>query len=279
VTNPQISGLPPLHLLRSSHLEVGLLTRNGLRISWLGRPGGRNLLAELPDLQEHTAHGPYRFWGGHRLWLSPEAFPRSYMPEDGPVSIAEEEGWVELTLAADPRVGVERRMCLRLDPEAPALELRSELHNLGAWAVDVGIWSITQLPLEGLVLMPLEGRDEGPLLPDRHLVLWPYTRLSDPRLRLHDDHVEVLAQQGQPLKVGTWSRGAWIEWRGPERLRRRAISIEGEGGQYPDRGCNIECYVNHRFIEMELLGPLGRLEPGQGRSFTERWELLPAGPS
>jgi hypothetical protein len=40
-----------------------------------------------------------------------------------------------------------------------------------------------------------------------------------------------------------------------------------------DHGCNAESYCNDEFIELETLGPLVKLEPGQFVTHTETWEL------
>jgi hypothetical protein len=42
---------------------------------------------------------------------------------------------------------------------------------------------------------------------------------------------------------------------------------------HPDRGCNAEVYCHDRFIELETIGPLALLEPGQTATHCETWEL------
>jgi hypothetical protein len=42
---------------------------------------------------------------------------------------------------------------------------------------------------------------------------------------------------------------------------------------YPDNGCNAESYCNDKFIELESLGPLASLSPGQTAVHTELWEV------
>ena len=49
--------------------------------------------------------------------------------------------------------------------------------------VDVAPWAITQLPLGGTAIVPVDGPDGGPQA-NRSLVLWPYTDLGDDRTRL-----------------------------------------------------------------------------------------------
>jgi hypothetical protein len=45
------------------------------------------------------------------------------------------------------------------------------------------------------------------------------------------------------------------------------------GKQYPDLNSNVEVYCGDEFIELETLGPLQQLEPGQSLSHREVWSL------
>ena len=47
------------------------------------------------------------------------------------------------------------------------------------------------------------------------------------------------------------------------------------GAAYPDGDCNAGSFCNDRFVELESLGPLVRLEPAGEVSLTETWELYP----
>jgi hypothetical protein len=46
-----------------------------------------------------------------------------------------------------------------------------------------------------------------------------------------------------------------------------------EGALFPDYNSNNEVYTQADFIELETLGPLERLNPGQSAKHVERWEL------
>ena len=73
----------PTRSLDNGHLRLDYLANAGPRIVRLFAPGSqRNLMAELPDITMDTPDGPYFIRGGHRLWHSPEAFPRSYLPDN-----------------------------------------------------------------------------------------------------------------------------------------------------------------------------------------------------
>ena len=47
-----------------------------------------------------------------------------------------------------------------------------------------------------------------------------------------------------------------------------------ENATYPDNGCNCESYTNFKIMEIESLGPVTHLKPGETVSFVEKWNLF-----
>jgi len=43
--------------------------------------------------------------------------------------------------------------------------------------------------------------------------------------------------------------------------------------EYPDNGCNFELYMCSRFMELESLGVMTHILPGECASHTETWHL------
>ena len=69
--------------LANKHVRLDYLTTAGPRIVRLTLAGSDdNLFAEVADIKIPTPYGDYSLFGGHRLWHSPEAMPRSYMPDN-----------------------------------------------------------------------------------------------------------------------------------------------------------------------------------------------------
>ena len=44
--------------------------------------------------------------------------------------------------------------------------------------------------------------------------------------------------------------------------------------KYPDFGCNFEVFTNPDFLELETLGPLVELQPGEMVEHVEHWWLF-----
>lgn len=269
----------PTRSLDNGHFRLDVLAEAGPRIVRAVLAGtDTNLLAELPDKTEPTPHGTYHFFGGHRLWTSPEANPRSYMPDHEPIELQEAAGVLKLAQPADEVTHIRKELEIALAPDRAAATLTHRLRNEGVWPVELAPWALTMLPLGGKAYLPQGNPASAPngLLPDRTLVLWPYTTWSDPRPHW-DDSMLVLHAEPRlpPFKIGYFNHHGWIAYlnAGALFIKRFGMSLYGI---HPDFGCNVETFVNHEFIEMETLGPLTLLDPGEAIEHAEEWEFAPA---
>ena len=263
-------------IIGNQYLRLEFLAEAGPRIVRLFvAESDENQLAEMPDVKWETPYGEYFVRGGHRLWHAPEAYPRSYIPDNSGLVVQETAAGVRLCQPAEADTGIRKSIEVRLHADKPALTLVHELRNDGLWPVELAPWAITQLRLGGVAVLPqqVEPLDKDGLLPNRHLVLWPYTHWHDPRLQVGDEYLLIQAQpQPDPCKVGCFNRRGWAGY-----LRQGVFfckRFEPLADQpHPDLGCNVEVYCNHRFVELETLAPLCRLEPGQSTTHVETWEF------
>jgi hypothetical protein len=53
----------------------------------------------------------------------------------------------------------------------------------------------------------------------------------------------------------------------------KKVNVE-TGAKYPDFGCNFEIYADMHSLELETLGPLRNLEPGETAEHIEHWWLF-----
>jgi hypothetical protein len=246
------------------------------RILGLTPAGKTNMLADLPDFHTiQTLYGEFHFRGGHRLWHSPEAMPRTYMPDNEGGTANQLPDGVRVEMPAEPWTNIAKAIEIRLNPERPQITVRHELRNDGAWAVEFSPWALTMFRLGGVGIFPQpQGNvDEAGLLANRQLSLWPYTQIDDPRLCLRNDFYLLHATPSlPPVKIGYFNPHGWMAyWIDGSLFVKRydASSI----ARYPDNGCNTESYCNDKFVELESLGPLDLVAPGQTAVHIELWEI------
>jgi hypothetical protein len=263
----------PIRVLENPLLRLEVLT-GGPRLVRLSHRGGPNLFVELPGSLE-TEYGEFRFLGGHRLWHSPEAMPRTYLPDIGAARLEEIPGGLRITNPPEAGAGIVKQIEVSLDPEKAVITIRHELRSAGLWAVECAPWALTMFRLGGTVILPqpLGNVDTAGLLSNRHLALWPYTRVNDPRLHLDDDFILLKAAPAlPPVKLGYFNPHGWIGYWIDGTLFVKRFDPR-PGAVFPDGGCNAETYCNDRFVELESLGPFGKLEPGKSFVHVETWEL------
>ncbi len=263
-------------VLENSFLRLEYLTGAGPRLVRLFLAGStENLLAELPQVQVPTEFGRFRLLGGHRLWHAPEAMPRTYIPDESGVQVEKLPDGVRLSRPLEAHTGIGKSISIHLASDRPALTLVHSLANHNIWPVQFAPWAITQMALGGLAVLPLpEGNaDPAGLLPNGSLAIWPYTRLDDPRLGLHQSCIVFkTTPPGPAFKIGYFNTVGWIGYYRSGILFRKTFEVRS-GKVHPDFNCNVEMYCNDQFLELESLGPLEMVPPGGEVSHTETWEI------
>jgi len=261
------------HTLKNKFIEIEYLT-DALRITGLTPAGKTNLLADMSDAPPiFTPYGDFRFIGGHRLWHSPEAMPRTYIP-DSPVKVTETNNGVILESQSEAGTGIRKRIEIHLESDAASLTLTHTLINDGLWTVELAPWGITQFRLGGTVIlpMPVGNVDKAGLLHNRQFSLWPYSSFNDPRLKLGDDFILFKADALPPFKIGYFNPPGWMAYYIDGVLFRKTFDADTRAA-YPDNNCNAEMYCNDQFVELESLGPLERLDPGAFVQHEEKWDV------
>ena len=265
----------PVGILENKILRLEYLLSAGPRIVRFSLQGGSNLLAELPDVCIQTPLGPYYFRGGHRLWSAPESLTRTYTPDNDGIKVEEFKNGVCLIGQSEPVTGISKMIEIRLSPDRAAVTLHHELRNEGPHSVNIAPWALTMLRLGGTAILPQPSgnTDEQGFLNNRILALWPYTHIKDPRLILRDDFILVHSTPSlTPIKIGYYNPSGWLAYWIDGILFRKTFDIFANA-TYPDSGCNAEIYCDSNVIELESLGALIALKPGDSVLFMETWEL------
>ena len=261
--------------LKNDFLQIEYLT-DSLRIMGLIPAGKPNLLADISHVPPiATPYGDFHFRGGHRLWHSPEAMPRSYIPDDD-ISITDLPDGVILEAKTEPGANIRKRIEIRLAADKPSVTLIHTLINDGMWQVELAPWAITQFRLGGTAIlpMPVGNADAAGLLHNRQVSLWPYTRINDSRVKWDDQFVLFKADAMlPPFKIGYFNSTGWLAYWLDGVLFRKTFDVLA-GLPHPDNNCNAEMYCGEQFIELESVAPLTKLLPGASVSHTETWDIL-----
>jgi hypothetical protein len=260
----------PFASIENDFLRLDYLTTVGPRIIGLySKQADIELLAPSPEMHWPTPHGEYYLYGGHRIWKAPED-PFYNCPEDN-VTVVKEENKVILRNRVDAS-GLQKEISFKLDENR--VQLTHQLSWHGGEPIELAPWTITQVPLGGVAILPQSNLREGSA-PSRSLVIFPYATITDPRLELHDDLILVHGNADRDaFKVGSFNPFGWVAYALEKALFIKHFPV-GDFRLLPDMGSNIEVYVRDAYLELETLGKLTWLNPGESVTFEESWEVIP----
>ncbi len=264
--------------LKFSNAEIELIvtTDIGPRILFFGYKNSENLLYVNPDQAGMQGGNEWRIYGGHRLWLSPETFPETFVPDNNPVHYSIDKNRITLTQPEDTLTGVSKEIGITLFPDKNELLLSHKLIKVTGKDIEVAPWAITAFAPNGCVILPQEPYiDENDFyLPARLVALWHYTRMDDTRWKWGNKF--IIAKQdphiSHPQKIGLLNKQGWAAYYLNGQLVIKILETVTTQS-YPDFGCNNEVYFNDKLIELETLGPLVNLSKGLTIEHTERWLL------
>ncbi|MCR4406361.1 MAG: DUF4380 domain-containing protein [Anaerolineae bacterium] len=268
-------GWPNCYRLSNGEVELVITGDVGPRIIRFGFIGGENEFAEFAEQIGQVGGSEWRIYGGHRLWHAPEDKVRTYYPDNLPVEILAENGVVRTIQPPETTTGIQKEITLLL--KGPnQVEVRHSLRNVGLWPVELAPWALSVMAPGGLGIIPQPTRAHPDrLLPNRTLALWPYTDMAD--ARVHWGSKFILLHQDQkaqtPFKIGLNASDGWMAYLRQGHLFLKTFEYI-EGVTYPDHGCSLEMYTNDRMLELETLGPLQRLTPGDTAEHVEHWFLF-----
>jgi hypothetical protein len=255
-------------------------------ISYRLLPDGKNVFKEYSDQHGHAAKPNLMIRGGHRLWAGPEDLTRTYALDNAPVAYHElGPGRVRLTPRPDAEYAIQKEMELTLDASGSGVTVLHRIKNTGQSPTELAVWSLSVMAPGGVEIIPLPPKKPHPGSPknanspadfaaNQLMRVWPFTDLRDPRWSFGSQYITLRqdAQKG-PTKLGLAHQMGWVGYLNGGTLFVKRFTHRA-GAPYPDGGCNFETFTNEDMLEVESLGPLVRLAPGQTAEHTERWELV-----
>ncbi len=268
----EYGGWSNCYRVSTPQIELIVTSDVGPRVIDCRLPGGENLLYQFSEQMGKTGGETFRFYGGHRLWHAPEDPERTYQPDNQPVDVQQTANQLQLTAPAERKTGIQKH--LHLTPHETSITLDHILTNQNLWDVTLAPWALTMLKPGATAILPLppRGSHEDNLQPTSRLALWAYTDLSDPRwqygrqyLRLRQD-----SQHSTPQKIGAYPV-TWLACVLDDVLFLKEFSAETP--PYPDNHSNAELFTDEKLLEVESLGTLAAIAPGESVMHREIWSL------
>ncbi len=276
-----------LHNLRlaNEHVELIITLDVGPRVISLRPAGGENVFKNYPEQIGGSGEREWQIRGGHRQWLAPETMPATYHLDNSPV--AHEilsDGTVRLTPAPETSNGFQKQLDIKLEADGRVIATHRVV-NISDHDQTTALWGLSVMAPGGIEIIPQPpmgehpGMNPGDFSPNRNLVLWPYTDLSDPRWHIGRHFITLRQSELRgPTKMGLGHSPGWVAYWLDGTLFVKKFTYDKQGA-YPDRGCNFQTFTNEDMLEVETLAPQISLAPGAVTEHVEEWQLITGVPA
>jgi hypothetical protein len=258
----------------------------GPRILSYRLAGGTNVFKEYADQMGGTGEPEWMIRGGHRQWTGPEDHTRTYALDNGPVAYREvASGLLRFTPAPEAIYGLQKELDVRLASTGSRVTVVHRYTNIGSSPTELAPWGVSVMAPGGLEVIPLPPKRPHPGSPknarspadyaaNQLMAIWSYFDFQDPRWRFGSKFITLRQDPTRgPTKLGLAHKLGSVGYLNAGTLFVK--SFEYRPGQiYPDDGVNLETFTNEDMLEIETLGPLISLDPGESVEHTERWELF-----
>ncbi|HXM27449.1 MAG TPA: hypothetical protein VN957_15610 [Chthoniobacterales bacterium] len=266
--------------LANDQVEVVILREAGPRIISLRPLNGFNVFKVVAEESGKSQEETWKIRGGHRLWTAPEDYgdPNSltYVVDNFPVEYEiKGEFHAQVTHFMQKPAQIRRDISVQLAVGGPKITVEHLLTNQGNSPLRFAPWALSVMAPGGSAVIPQPplGTHPKDFLPNRSLTLWPFTDLSDDRIRFGQRFIRFQQADRGPIKFGLRHTEKWAGYVLGDHLFLKTIPLI-EGKQYPDLGSNFELFTNEEFLELESLGPYEAISPGETAKHTEIWAVF-----
>jgi hypothetical protein len=269
-------GWPACYRISNGEVELIVTSDIGPRIMRYGFVNGQNFFKVFDDQLGKSGEPEWQFRGGHRLWLAPEDARLTYAPDNSPVAVEVKECTLIATQPVEPSTGLVKQIEVKLAPSGTDVEVVHRMKNTLPFAITMAPWALTMLAQGGTAVtgFPPRARHEDVLAPTNPLVMWAFTDLRDRRWTFLEKYL-VLRQDPREhahTKLGLFNANTWGAYMlGSELFLKRCRAVPGR--TYPDMGCSYETFASAEMLEIETLGPLTLVAPGNSLEHVEYWSL------
>ncbi|HTS61873.1 MAG TPA: hypothetical protein VMH28_07600 [Candidatus Acidoferrales bacterium] len=264
---------------RMTNGEVDLVVTGdiGPRVMRFGFVGGQNFFKEFEDQLGLTGEDTWQLRGGHRVWIAPEDPVMTYAPDNSPCGIAVRSGRLEATGPVEALTGLEKKLIVTMAPAGTEVEVAHQIRNGGSKPYRLAPWALTMMAQGGWGIhgFPPRGTHPEVLPPSNPLVMWAFTHLNDPRWTFTRKYMALrqAPENSLPQKLGAYNSNTWAAYVLYFELFLKRYQGTAGAAAYPDYGCTFEIFTNADFLELETLGPVTTIGPGESVTHIERWSL------
>ena len=274
VEKTSYKGWQNCHRVSNGEVELIVTADVGPRVIRFGFVGGQNLFKEYSEQLGKSGEEKFQLRGGDRVWKAPEDPVATWAPDNVPVDIHVTPAGLVARAPVEPLTGLQKEIEVRMAASGTGVAVTHRITNHALFPLEFSPWVLTMMAQGGIAItgFPPRGHHPQNLEATNPLVMWAYTNLADPRWKFTRKYLTLRQDpnNSDAQKIGLFNRDTWAFYvLNGEAFLKRAQADSSK--TYPDFGCSFETFTNNEFLEMETLGPLTRVLPGQTVEQTEHW--------
>ncbi len=250
--------------LKNEHIEAFVALQPSFRVLDVRRPGEKSLLAD-----EHVSEQGIRL-----AFAEPDQVPTSFSVGNQPAKILDQTA-TSIRVQLEPASGLRYTVSVTLDARRPSLLMDCALENVGEKLRRVAPWVVAAFERKGQMLVPFGIQTHS----RRRLVLSFWTAWPQPGVRFGLDTLLVdtaAAGIGDAWKIGIITNTGWGAFIRDGEALLSHVPFDPTA-IYPEDGANItlfESMMPPLWCELEQLGPLRDLKPGQSAHILQQFSLF-----
>lgn len=259
--------------VENNKYELIIPLEYGIRIMSFKEKNSFNFLGENIETSRECDNDLWHLRGGHRLWHTPEKFPRTYLPDNEEINYELKDNKLFLAEKVNEKTNIKKQMIIEFIDNGNTLRIEHIITNLGMWDIETAAWGITILKTGGIASVPLNKRKDN-LLSTKTFSLWAYCDLSDDRINFKKDLFTVKQDinNKSSFKIGTNNEEGYATYELNGYIFKKAFNYF-ENEKYPDNGCSFELYTDANVLELETLSPIKRIKVNDKISHIEKWSI------
>ncbi len=272
--------------LSNGSVEAIITLDVGPRVISYSLPGGFNVMKNYEEMMGKSGESEWQIRGGLRFWLAPEDLTRTYCPDNRPVAHTPfGTHAAQFVPPPEEEYGVQKEMEIALADSGTRLTVKLKVTNIGKERTTLAPWAPTVMAPGGVEIIPIpphaphpgstkNAKSPADFAPNQSLVLWPYFDFTDTRWSFGSRYI-LLRQDPKksPTKIGLAHAVPWVAYLNQGTLFVKRFSYENTA-TYPDLGTVYQTFSNEDMLEMETVGVLKTLAPGESAELREIWELF-----
>ncbi len=242
--------------------------------------GGDNVIWQNESMlgkESIVTNSDWQNFGGVRLSVSPQAkwgWPPDPLLDRGACKADIISGVLNIKGEPAPVLGVRLDRAIWMDKKSSSLHLRYSMQNISSNAVSWGIWNIVQLKAGGKILLPApKDAKIWEATEKEGTGIWNPIKGGVFKFWRQENDMFVMQHTNQTSKIFATSSDGWVAYVYGDTVYVLSFNAN-QNAKYPAGEGNAEVYTNGSYVELEHIGPLVNLAPGETTVLDEQWQMF-----